>query len=42
MQRRVGLKGGREREGLVSSFFILKTHKIKQKHATTNDAQALG
>jgi hypothetical protein len=24
------------------SFFILKTHKLKQKHATTNDAQALG
>jgi hypothetical protein len=30
----------RGREGLV--FFILKTHKLKQKHATTNDAQALG
>jgi hypothetical protein len=37
----VGLKeGGREREGLVSLFS--KTHKLKQKHGTTNDAQALG
>jgi hypothetical protein len=33
-------EGGREREGLVS--FFLKTHKLKQKHATTSDAQALG
>jgi hypothetical protein len=32
----------RERKRGFGFFFFLKTHKLKQRHATKNDAQALG
>jgi hypothetical protein len=44
---RGGPLGWKEGKGGFGVFFLflflyLKTHKVKQKHATTNDAQALG
>jgi hypothetical protein len=39
----LGWKEGKEGFGFYFFLFlILKTHKLKQKQATTNDAQALG